>query len=284
MKRVLNFKHTQTPILYLVATPIGNLDELSVRVINTLKDADIIACEDTRVTAKLLSFIDIKKPLLSCHEHNESTITELLITSLKEGKKVVYVSDAGYPGISDPGEILVRAALDADIRVSVISGPSAILNALVASGLSTDRFYFHGFLPTKETVRLDELKSLYKREETLIFYEAPHRIDKTLRSAFEVFGNRQACIARELTKIHEEYIRGPLQELVEIDPATLKGEMVLLVEGNRDEFSIKLSDEEIRSLVDSLTATGLSMKDAVRQVSLMTHVNKNYIYKLVHRN
>jgi 16S rRNA (cytidine1402-2'-O)-methyltransferase len=168
--------------------------------------------------------------------------------------------------------------------VIVISGPSAVFNALVASGLDTSKFYFHGFLRQKEAARLDEIKDLYRRPETLIFYEAPHRIDTTLRNLLDVLGNRKACIARELTKIHEEYIEGTLQELTEIDPTTLKGEMVVMVEGNKDEFGIKLSEEEIRKLVDSMTATGISMKDAIRQVSDMTKMAKNYIYKVVHQN
>jgi 16S rRNA (cytidine1402-2'-O)-methyltransferase len=284
MKRTLNFKDTSNPILYLVATPIGNMNDISPRVIETLSEADVVACEDTRVTGKLLSMLQLKKSLLPCHEHNEEEVSEQVITLLKEGKKVVYVSDAGYPGISDPGSRLVQHALQQEIRVSVISGPSAILNALVASGLPTDRFYFHGFLPPKENAQKEELTHLFKREETLIFFESPHRIEKTLKHALDVLGNRKACLARELTKLHEEYIRGTLQELVDLDPTTLKGEMVLIIEGNHEEFAIKLSDEEIRNLIDSLTATGISMKDAIRQVSAMTSIHKNYIYKLVHRN
>lgn len=284
MQRLLNFKDTSRPLLYLVASPIGNMSEISKRTLEILTEADMIACEDTRVTGKLLALLQFKKPLLACHEHNEQEMSEQIVSLLLDGKKVVYLSDAGYPGISDPGSRLVALALSSDIKVSVISGPSAILNALVASGLPTDRFYFHGFLATKEVAQKEELTQLYKREETLIFYESPHRIDKTIKHALDVLGNRKACIARELTKLHEEYIRGTLQELSELDPATLKGEIVLLIEGNKEEFAIKLSDEEIRNLIDSLTATGLSMKDAIRQVSSMTDIHKNYIYKLIHRN
>lgn len=284
MQRLLNFKDTSRPLLYLVASPIGNMSEISKRTLEILTEADMIACEDTRVTGKLLALLQLKKPLLACHEHNEQEMSEQIVSLLLDGKKVVYLSDAGYPGISDPGSRLVALALASDIKVSVISGPSAILNALVASGLPTDRFYFHGFLATKEVAQKEELTQLYKREETLIFYESPHRIDKTIKHALDVLGNRKACIARELTKLHEEYIRGTLQELSELDPATLKGEIVLLIEGNKEEFAIKLSDEEIRNLIDSLTATGLSMKDAIRQVSSMTDIHKNYIYKLIHRN
>jgi 16S rRNA (cytidine1402-2'-O)-methyltransferase len=284
MRRRKSFTQKNQGELFLVATPIGNLEEITPRASSTLSLVDIIACEDTRVTAKLLQHLGIQKPLIACHEHNEIIVAKQLVDQLKEGKKIAYVSDAGYPGISDPGQRLVAAALQEDLPVIVISGPSAIFNALVASGLDSSRFYFHGFLRQKEAARLDEIKDLYRRQETLIFYEAPHRIDITLRNLLEVLGNRKACIARELTKIHEEYIEGTLQELTEIDPTTLKGEMVLLVEGNKDELSIKLSDDEIRRLVDSLTATGITMKDAIRQVSEMTKMAKNYIYKVVHQN
>jgi 16S rRNA (cytidine1402-2'-O)-methyltransferase len=284
MKRRRSFVDSKLGKLYLVATPIGNLEEITTRAISTLTSVDLVACEDTRVSGKLIKHLGLEKPLIACHEHNEFTVSKQLVEKLKQGQSIAYVSDAGYPGISDPGQRLVQAALLEDIQVIVISGPSAVFNALVASGLDTSRFYFHGFLRQKEAARLDEIKDLYRRPETLIFYEAPHRIDSTLRNLLDVLGNRKACIARELTKIHEEYIEGTLQELTEIDPTTLKGEMVIMVEGNKDEFGIKLSEDEIRKLVDSMTATGISMKDAIRQVSDMTKMAKNYIYKVVHQN
>ena len=284
MKRRRSFVDSKLGKHYLVATPIGNLEEITTRAIKTLADVDLVACEDTRVSGKLIKHLGLEKPLIACHEHNEFTVSKQLVEKLKEGQSIAYVSDAGYPGISDPGQRLVQAALLEDIQVIVISGPSAVFNALVASGLDTSRFYFHGFLRQKEAARLDEIKDLYRRPETLIFYEAPHRIDNTLRNLLDVLGNRKACIARELTKIHEEYIEGTLQELTELDPITLKGEMVVMVEGNKDEFGIKLSEEEIRKLVASMTATGISMKDAIRQVSEMTKMAKNYIYKVVHQN
>ncbi len=284
MKRRRSFVDSKLGKLYLVATPIGNLEEITTRATATLSSVDLIACEDTRVSGKLIKHLGLEKPLIACHEHNEFIVSKQLVEKLLQGQSIAYVSDAGYPGISDPGQRLVQAALLEDIQVIVISGPSAVFNALVASGLDTTRFYFHGFLRQKEAARLDEIKDLYRRPETLIFYEAPHRIDTTLRNLLDVLGNRKACIARELTKIHEEYIEGTLQELTEIDPTTLKGEMVVMVEGNKDEFGIKLSEEEIRKLVDSMTATGISMKDAIRQVSEMTKMAKNYIYKVVHQN
>jgi 16S rRNA (cytidine1402-2'-O)-methyltransferase len=284
MKRRRSFKEETFGKLYLVATPIGNLEEITERAKQTLAMVSIIACEDTRVSGKLVKHLGIEKPLIACHEHNEMTVSKTLIEMIKTGKSIAYISDAGYPGISDPGQRLVQAALIEDITVVVISGPSAVFNALVGSGLDTSRFYFHGFLRQKEAARLDEIKDLYRRTETLIFYEAPHRIDITIKNLLEVLGNRKACIARELTKIHEEYLDGTLQELSEIDPTTLKGEMVVMVEGNKDEFGIKLSEDEIRNLVNSLTATGISMKDAIRQVSEMTKMAKNYIYRVIHQH
>ena len=286
MTRRRSFKETKNAYgtLYLVATPIGNLSEITSRAKETLASVDLIACEDTRVTATLMQHLELKKPLLACHEHNEITVGKTLVDKLQGGQHVAYVSDAGYPGISDPGQRLVQLALEAGIAVVVISGPSAILNALVASGLDTSRFYFHGFLQPKDAAQLDEIKELYRREETLIFYESPHRIIDTLSNLYQALGNRKACLARELTKVHEEYIDGTLQEMTELDPTTLKGEIVIMVEGNRDELGIKLSDDEIRKLVASMTATGISMKDAIRQVADMTKIGKNYIYKVIHQN
>lgn len=283
MIRKLNFSG-QEPILYMVATPIGNLKEFSPRALETLLAMDAIACEDTRETKKLLRLVGIDKPLIACHEHNEKSASEQIVTLILSGQKIAYVSDAGYPGISDPGHRLIVSALEKDIKVSVISGPSAVLNALVGSGLPSDQFYFHGFLLSKEAARLSELQALYNRKETLVFYESPHRVEDTLKNMVEVFGNRKACIARELTKLHEEYIRGTLGELSEIDPTTLKGEMVVVVAGNEDEMSVKMSDEEIQQLIAQLTQTGMSMKDAIRHVALSLKLSKNYIYKLVHRN
>ena len=200
------------------------------------------------------------------------------------GKNVCYVSDAGYPGISDPGSRLVKKALDNDINVSVVNGSSAFLTALVASGLETDHFYFHGFLASKESQRENELQEMINRKETLIFYESPDRIMKTLVSMQKIFGNRKICLCRELTKKFEEYIRGTLDELVTIDENTLKGEMVIIVEGNKDETSSFVSDEDIMAYVNSLTEVGLSTKDAIKNASSTLKVNKNYIYKLFHTN
>jgi 16S rRNA (cytidine1402-2'-O)-methyltransferase len=283
MKRHRSFDAPEAR-LYLVATPIGNLSEISPRALSVLKEVDYVACEDTRVSGLLLKHFEIQKPLIACHEHNEVLAANQLIELLRDQKKVAYVSDAGYPGISDPGRRLVAFALNSDIKVTIISGPSAILNALVGSGLDTSRFYFHGFLPTKANARKSELAALYHRPETLIFYEAPHRIGTTLKALKEAFGNRPACIARELTKKFEEYIYGTLNELSEIDPDTLKGEMVIVIAGNADELQAKIGDDEIMAFIKSLTDVGISTKDAIKQATSVLKISKNYIYKLIHRN
>lgn len=279
--RSQNF-NSDKPLLYLVATPIGNLSEMSPRAVETLQNADIIACEDTRVTAKLLSFFNIKKPLVSLREHNEVSEAGKLITRILAGEKVAYASDAGYPCISDPGAKLVQLALQNGINVSTISGPNAGLNALVASGLDTSHFYFHGFLNAKESVARNELQEMIKRKETIILYEAPHRIMKTLNMLFEILGDRQVCLARELTKQHEEFIRGPLSELVELDSTTLKGEMVLIVEGRKDEVKPDLNNEEIYQMVKNFVGMGMSTKDAIKRVSEITEISKNQVYKIYH--
>lgn len=283
MKRELNFIDGR-PLLYIVATPIGNLSEMTPRAIEILSLVAAIGCEDTRKSKLLLDYFLIKKPLISCHEHNENEAGTHLLNLLKEGKSVAYISDAGYPGISDPGQRLIAHALDMEINVSVISGSSALLLGLIGSGLDTSHFYFHGFLESKESSRLNELQELFKRQETLVFYESPHRIGKTLNNMLSVFGTRKACIARELTKKHEEYIRGNLSDLAQIDPITLKGEMVIIVEGNNNEIKDAVDDDKIMQYIKSLTEVGLSTKDAIRHTSLILKINKNYIYKTIHRN
>lgn len=281
--RTLNFE-SKRPLLYLVSTPIGNMGEVSPRTIEVLNEVDLVACEDTRVSGKLLSLLGISKPLVSLREHNEVGAAHELVEKILNGTKVAYMSDAGYPCISDPGSKLVKICLEHDINVTAISGANAALNALVASGLSEDHFYFHGFLDTKESVRLEELRELLNRKETLIFYEAPHRIQKTLQDLFTILGDRKACVARELTKKHEEFIRGGLKELSEIDPATLKGEMVIVVEGSLGEVKPHLDDNEIIKMVKSMVESGLSTKDAIKKVSELTKINKNQIYKIYHIN
>ena len=281
--RSLNFSSNK-PLLYLVATPIGNIEEVSQRTKDILSSVDLIACEDTRVTGKLLLLLGIKNELISLREHNEVTVSHEIISKIKTGTKVAYVSDAGYPCISDPGSKLVKLCLENDINVSPISGPNAALNALIASGLCEDHFYFHGFLNAKESVRKEELKELSFKKETLIFYESPHRIGKTLSSMYEIFGDRKACLARELTKKHEEFIRCGLKEMSEIDPETLIGEMVIVVEGLNSEEKPVINNTDLVNMVKAMIDSGLSTKDAIKKVSEITKVNKNTIYKLYHLN
>ena len=278
MTRNKPFNNT-APVLYLIATPIGNLKEMSPRALEIIAEMDIIAAEDTRNSFSLLNNFGIKKEMFSLREHNEVEASKHLLEMIKQGKKVAYMSDAGYPGISDPGYLLVQEMIKNDIAVSTISGSCAFINALVASGLDTKHFYFYGFLPAKENEAKEELLDLRVRKETIIFYEAPHRIMKTLSLLKEVLGNRYVCLARELTKINEEYIRGNLGELLELDESSIKGEIVLIVEGNKEESAI--DDKEIVSRVDYFVKLGLSQKDAISVVAEEFNINKNYIKKLI---
>ena len=279
MKRIKSFDNSHK-LLYLIATPIGNLGEFSSRALDVIREMDIIAAEDTRNTGDLLHKFDIKKTLISLREHNEVEASLNLIKQIKEGKKVAYMSDAGYPGISDPGYILTKLCLDSDIAVSTISGSSAFINALVRSGLDTSHFYFHGFLSAKENEAREELEPIKNKKETLLFYESPHRIAKTLKLLLEVLGDRKVSLQRELTKLNEENIIGTLSELVTLDESTLKGEMVIVIEGNTQEEA-SYNDEEIIKLVNSLILKGLSKKDAIDFVSEITKVRKNHIKDII---
>ena len=267
------------PVLYLVATPIGNLKEISKRALEVFESADIIAAEDTRNTYSLLANYGIRKELFSLREHNEIEASQHLIKLIKSGKQVVYVSDAGYPGISDPGYLLVKQVLKEGINVSTVSGSSAFINALVASGLPTDHFYFHGFLDRKDGEAKDTLRSLVNKPETLIFYESPHHIKKTLEMMLEILGDRDAVIARELTKLNEEYVRGPLSELVCVNEETLKGEMVILVNGKR-KSSEEVSDEEIKEKLLYYLGYKIDKKTAIELVKNDLQVGKNRVYKI----
>lgn len=278
MSRELNFQGP-SPILYLIATPIGNLSEMSPRAIELCKEADYLAAEDTRNSGQLMKHFGIDKPFISCHEHNEKEASEKIISLLLSGKKVCYMSDAGYPGISDPGQRLVASCLEAGIKVSSVSGSSAFLNALVCSGLDTSHFYFHGFLSPKENERNHELQGLSQKSETLIFYESPHRITKTLVAMAAVLGNRKAVIARELTKAHEEFIRMPLVDLALLKEDELRGEMVIIVEGNKQEDK-GLSDEEIMMAIKEELEYGRSGKEAVANVVKKNGLPKNKVYEL----
>lgn len=281
IKRELNFEG-DSPLLYLIATPIGNLKEFPPRAIETISGMDFIACEDTRNTGKLLHFFSLDKPLISCHEHNEEEASKKIISLLKEGKKVAYVSDAGYPVISDPGYRLASNAIKENIKVSVINGPNAAIMALVASGIDNSHFYFYGFLDSKESSRKKELESLKDFPNTIIFYEAPHRIKRTLKDLKDIFGGeRRATLARELTKKHEEFIRGTIEDLASINESTLLGEMVLIIEGNKTKKVISKKDIEA-TLKEKLIS--LCSKEAIKETAKELNLPKNEVYDFYLKN
>ena len=267
--------------LFLVATPIGNLKEVSERTIQVLKDVDVLACEDTRNTLKLLSHFGIHTRMITYHNFNEEASTRGIIELLNEGKDVALVSDAGYPLISDPGYELVNAVIDNGNDIVTISGPSAGINALVASGLKTDHYLFYGFLNSKRSQAKKELEELKDFPYTLIFYEAPHRIHKTLELALEVLGDRKAVIARELTKVHEEYIRGNLSDLLKREE--IRGEIVLLVEGKNKEDE-EVNFDALLKEVDALINKGMRTRDAVSEVASRHRTSKNDLYDLYHKS
>ena len=267
------------PLIYLIATPIGNLGEMSKRALDVIQEMDVIAAEDTRNTYSLLSHFGIKKELFSLREHNEIEASEHLLRLVKNGKKVAYVSDAGYPGISDPGYLLVKKAREEGIAVSTVSGSCAFINALVASGLPTDHFYFYGFLSKKGNEGKKALENLIDRPETLIFYESPHQIEETIKLLFSVFGNRNCVIARELTKLNEEYISGTLSELVNLDFKTIKGEIVLVLQGHNAENEL-INDEKIQEKLRFYMSLGVTEKAAIQIAVEELKVSKNRVYKL----
>lgn len=272
----------QDAILYVIATPIGNLKEFSPRAIEILNSVDLICSEDTRTTSSLLSNFSINKPYLSYHQHNEQEASEKIISILKENKKVALTSDAGYPGISDPGSILIKHCIENDIAVSIINGSNAFIPALVGSGLDTTHFYFHGFLSSKESEKKKEIEELKNKKETMIFYESPHRIQETLHDLYLILGNRKISLAREITKLHEEYIRGNLQDFENFDYQSIKGEMVIVLEGNKE---IKvLTDKDILLLINDEINQGKSLKDAVKTISENYSLKKNYVYSLATSN
>ncbi len=230
--------------VYLVPTPIGNLGDITARALDTLRAADIIACEDTRTSGRLLRHFDISKKLVSYHEFNESSRARQLVDMVKQGQTIAVVTDAGSPGISDPAYRIVRASLDAGLEVQALPGPSALIPAVTASGLPTDRFFFEGFLPVKDGQRRKRLDALRSFEHTLIFYESPHRIHKTLAAIRDVLGNRRVSLAREISKKFEEYLRGTAEDVANhIAGKTVKGELVLVVEGNRGNLPEDASQE-----------------------------------------
>ncbi len=265
-----------TGTLYLCATPIGNLEDMTFRAIRTLREVNIIAAEDTRRTRKLLAHFDIHTPLIRFDEHCKVSVGEKILARLAAGESVAVVSDAGLPAISDPGAELVRSAIDAGLTVCPIPGANAALSALICSGLDTAQFMFVGFPPKSKKNRRELLQRLATVDATLIFYEAPHRLKNFLSEAAEVFGARQATLARELTKIHEEFLRGTLRELSEKISEPL-GEFVIVVEG-ASSAEVVAPVENISEAVERLTASGLDKKSAMREVARQFNVSRREIY------
>lgn len=270
------------PTLYLVPTPIGNLQEITQRAMDVLKDVDVIAAEDTRNTKKLLMAYGIQKPLISHHEHNQSTSIPVILDYLKDGKSVAVVSDAGYPLVSDPGANLVKEVINNDFAVVSLSGANAAMNALVASGLSCFHYLFYGFLENKSSKRKKQLEELKEFPYTLIFYEAPHRIESMLQDVLEVLGDRNMCLARELTKLHEEYIRGTVSEVIQV-AKDKKGEMVVIIEGKPIEEESFDMDKAIKK-VDEYIKQGLKTKEAIKKAATELGCSKNELYDEYHKS
>lgn len=271
--------------LYICPTPIGNLEDITLRTLRVLKEVDSIAAEDTRHTINLLRHFEIQKPLTSYHEHNEQSKSQYLIEKLLEGETIALVSDAGMPGISDPGEILIKRCIEENIAVEVLPGATAGIMALVASGLDTRQFAFEGFLSREKKKRKERLERIKNEDRTLVLYEAPHRIKDTLKDMIDILGNRKAVVARELTKKYEEFIRGTLQEIynhfTENPP---KGEMVLLCEGISQEEEERREQEAFQELtikqhIISLMEEGIDKKEAIKTVAKLRRIPKSEAYK-----
>ena len=265
--------------LYIVATPIGNLEDITIRALKILKEVDIIAAEDTRQTLKLLNHFEISKPLISYHRHNEDVKSNILIEKLENGENIALVSDAGTPGICDPGEEVIRKAIEEGITVIPIPGACAMINALIVSGLPTKEFNFLGFLPLNKKLRKEKLNEIEKSEKTIIIYEAPHKMKSTLLDLKNILKNRKIVLARELTKIHEEFIRKNIDELLEeID--NLKGEMILIIEGNKIENNEEneLNNLSLEEHYKYYEKQGLNKKEIIKKIAKDRNVNKNEIY------
>ena len=273
------------PGLYIVATPIGNLEDITLRALRVLRSVDRVACEDTRQTQKLLSHFGIAVPTVSCHAHNERQRADELVNELKTGARIALVSDAGMPGISDPGEYLVAAAVAAGVPVIPIPGASAVVSALAASGLNTASFLFVGFPPPRTGERRSFFEKLRSEPATLIFYEAPHRVLESLRDAAQVFGGqRRAVLAREITKIHEEFLRSTLQELEAICTGRelLRGEMTLLVAGaDPAEMAsgVAAPGSDLRAAMAVYLGQGLDEQAALKRVARDRGVSKSEVYR-----
>ena len=265
--------------LYIVATPIGNLEDITLRAIRVLREVDLIAAEDTRHTLKLLNHLEISKPLMSYHRHNEDVKTDILIKELKQGKQIALVSDAGTPGICDPGEEVIKKCIEEEIPIVPIPGACAMINALICSGLDTKEFVFIGFLPLNKKNRKEKLEEIKNTTKTMILYEAPHKLETTLKDLKQIIGNRKVVLARELTKVHEEYIRENIDILIE-KAKELKGEIVLIIEGGVEKKEendlLKLS---LQDHYEYYEEKGLNKKEIIKQIAKDRNVNKNEIYQ-----
>ena len=268
-----------TGTLYIVATPIGNLEDMTLRAVRVLKEADLIAAEDTRHTKHLLDRYQIETQLTSYHDHNKEEKAPVLVARMLEGKNIALVSDAGTPGISDPGYFLINLAIDQKISVIPIPGATAAIAALSVSGMPTDRFVFEGFLPAKHMARIKRLQELAKEERTVIFYEAPHKIIATTMDMLEVLGDRRAVFTRELTKIHEEAIRGTLSEVLKhLQTGSIKGEFTIIIHGASSE-PLKQDIDTAEYLKNLMLHRGLSKKEAVAAAAEELGLSKKDVYK-----
>ncbi|ODV53654.1 MULTISPECIES: 16S rRNA (cytidine(1402)-2'-O)-methyltransferase [Lysinibacillus] len=289
MKSQKSTIHDQTGCLYLVGTPIGNLEDISVRALRILKEADIIAAEDTRNTKKLCNYFEIDTPLMSYHEHNLAVGGEKLLTFLQEGKTIALVSDAGLPCISDPGADIVEKAIAQNFPVVPIPGPNAAITALIASGLTPQPFFFYGFLNRGRKDRRQQLEQLKKRQETILLYEAPHRLKETLKDMEAILGNRRIVLARELTKKFEEFLRGTLAEAIEWSQTEeIRGEFCIVLEGNQ-EVEVEDSEEaywHTLSIIEHvdyiLQQNDISSKEAIKEVAKERQLAKRDVYNEYH--
>jgi 16S rRNA (cytidine1402-2'-O)-methyltransferase len=272
-------------VIYLVATPIGNLEDITLRALNTLKSVDIIAAEDTRHTLKLMNHFEIKKTLISYHEHNQRESGEKLIRAAEEGKNIAIVTDAGTPGISDPGEGIVKLAIERNIPVYLIPGAVALIYGLVVSGINSSRFVFEGFLPTDKKGKRERLENLKNEERTIIFYEAPHKLVRTLQDLFDNFGDRKIALCRELTKKYEEIVRCSLSSAMNMyNEKKPLGEFVIVIEGkNPEELKIEkqlqFGSITIEEHIKNYITDGMDKKEAIKNVAKDRNLPKSEIYK-----
>lgn len=264
--------------LYIVATPIGNLDDITLRALNTLKEADLILAEDTRHTLKLLNHYEISKPLISYHRHNEEIRQDKIIEKLLQGENIALVSDAGTPGICDPGEVIIKKCIEENINVVPIPGPCAMINALICSGIETKEFNFFGFLPINKKLRKNKLEEIKICTKTIILYEAPHKLKETLIDLSKILDNRKIVLARELTKIHEEFIRKDINELINLADE-IKGEIVIIIEGSKEtEKTNDLNNLSLEEHYNFYKAQNLDKKEIIKKIAKDRNVNKNDIY------